>query len=601
MFTFVYMFRNVYTQNGSQVKKMQWQRRSSSNHKQTDNSAQSPHTKKQWLTEAIDHYNAERYEECLKACERIIQLDPRSARAYHGKGLALVSLERYEDALLAYDQAIALASNNPKLYADKGEAIYRLRLNKVFRFSTIEDILKQSTEQAGETVEPFDDPSIISELDEKAFAAYSEAIKLSPKKAILYYLARGQFLNEVAKKREEFYIAQEENMYKLALADFEHVLQIDSNNIRAYIGKADALLGLRRVQETLLTCDQAIHLDPDCVHAYCQKGEALFLLGENEDGLASLEQAIRIDPVYIHAYETKRWILECLERYEDAIAVYDQIILIDPSNLHAYLWKAFIFEIYLERFDNALITYDQAIQVDPTSTQALLGKAHLLFVTKRYEEAVIAYDRINQLLPNDPTRYFEKGEALLRIEHYEEALISFEQVLRLDHEQLIALYKKGEALFGSGLYEEALEIFKQAISYFGQLTVGAITHGYHESPLHITGLMYMSDFYEYPRRLFASLNNSQAALYELEQCYKQAEKALEKNIDKIYHEDFPDDDALDNEETDKYGNPIYRDELGYMLIDITETDDYDPESEIIRALDGQIESNDDEDYEDYDY
>src|SRR2546430_14812366 len=44
-------------------------------------------------------------------------------------------------------------------------------------------------------------------------------------------------------------------------------------------------------------------------------------------------------------------------------------------------------------------------------------------------------------------------------------------------------------------------------------------------------------------------NNSQAALDELERCYKQATDALDKNVHKIY---FPDDDALKKEETDEY-------------------------------------------------
>ncbi|MGI9059005.1 MAG: tetratricopeptide repeat protein [Ktedonobacteraceae bacterium] len=80
-----------------------------------------PENADKWIKEGISHYNAKRYNACLDACERAIQLDPDCARAYHGKGLALAQQNRFGEALLAYQKASHLAPENAKILAEMAE------------------------------------------------------------------------------------------------------------------------------------------------------------------------------------------------------------------------------------------------------------------------------------------------------------------------------------------------------------------------------------------------------------------------------------------------------------------------------------------------
>ena len=65
-------------------------------------------SKELYLSEGIAFYEARQYQLALTACEQAIQLDSNYARAFHGKGLALIGLGRYAEAILAYQQSIRL-------------------------------------------------------------------------------------------------------------------------------------------------------------------------------------------------------------------------------------------------------------------------------------------------------------------------------------------------------------------------------------------------------------------------------------------------------------------------------------------------------------
>lgn len=81
----------------------------------------------QYANVAARHYNSGRYEEALAACNYAIQVDPKSARAYHGKGLILVQQEKYAEALANYQKACEIAPLNAKVHADMAELFYMLK------------------------------------------------------------------------------------------------------------------------------------------------------------------------------------------------------------------------------------------------------------------------------------------------------------------------------------------------------------------------------------------------------------------------------------------------------------------------------------------
>ena len=94
----------------------------------------------QHLEDAIRHYRAAQYQEGLTACNNAVQLDPKCARAYHGRGLIFVQQKKYEEAFDDYQKSCQLEPKNAKLHADIGELLYILNDYEKSRLSYNEAI-----------------------------------------------------------------------------------------------------------------------------------------------------------------------------------------------------------------------------------------------------------------------------------------------------------------------------------------------------------------------------------------------------------------------------------------------------------------------------
>lgn len=77
-----------------------------------------------YISKAIEYYNAGNYKDALAACEQAIQREATSARAYHGKGLALIQQKMHKEALEAFQMASELAPENAKIHADMAELFF---------------------------------------------------------------------------------------------------------------------------------------------------------------------------------------------------------------------------------------------------------------------------------------------------------------------------------------------------------------------------------------------------------------------------------------------------------------------------------------------
>ena len=81
------------------------------------------------------YFHEGKYQEALKFCEEAIQLDPKCARAYHGKGVILTQQKMYDMALKSYQQAVELVPSNAQLLADIGEFYYIIGIIKEEKYN----------------------------------------------------------------------------------------------------------------------------------------------------------------------------------------------------------------------------------------------------------------------------------------------------------------------------------------------------------------------------------------------------------------------------------------------------------------------------------
>jgi tetratricopeptide (TPR) repeat protein len=290
-----------------------------------------------------------RYEKALEVYERVIQLAPTDANAYHRKGIALNRLGRNKEALEVYEQAIRLDPTYAEVYYNKGIALGDLGRNK------------------------------------EALLAYEQAIRLDPTHAEAYY-HKGVALSRLGRNEE-------------ALVIYEQATRLDPKNADAHYNKGIILGKIGRYEEALLAYEQVIRLAPTDARAYMEKGNMLSKLGRNEEALVIYEQAIRLDPKNAHIPYNKGVALGRLGRYEEALLAYEYAIQLAPSRADAHYNKGITLG-NLGRYEEALLAYEQVIRLDPSRAEAIYNKGVIFGNLGRYEEALAACEQVIRL---DPT------------------------------------------------------------------------------------------------------------------------------------------------------------------------------------------------------
>jgi serine/threonine protein kinase len=255
---------------------------------------------------------------------------------------------------------------------------------------------------------------------------------------------------------------QDLKRYQEALEACEQALRLAPNNAYTHINKGIILRNLKRYEEALLAYEQALQLAPNSVNAYNGKGNALSGLKRYEEALLAYEQASGLDPNDAYTYYSKGLALYNLKRYEEALEAYEQASGLDPNNAYTYYSKGLA--LYnLKRYEEALEAYEQALGVDPNNTDAYISKGFALYNLKRYEEALEAYEQALCLNPNYAVAYYNKGNVLYTLKRYEEAVEAYGEVLHLDPNYALAYNGKGNALRHLNRYEEALLAYEQAL------------------------------------------------------------------------------------------------------------------------------------------
>src|SRR6266568_3657108 len=244
----------------------------------------------EWLEKGNALDKEKRYQEALVAYERVIQLIPNFAGAYHSKGNALYSLRQYEKALTVYERAIQLDPNLALAYCGKCNALREMK------------------------------------RCQEALAASERAIQLNPNLAFAYY-SKGSALRGLKR-------------YEEALMTYERAIHLDPGMADIYVGKGIAFSELKHYKEAFTAFQQALQLDDNCTFAYNNRGNTFFELKRYEEALTDYERAIQLEPHDAVYHSNKGSALLSLRRYEEALVACEYSIQLNPDFAYAFTNKA---------------------------------------------------------------------------------------------------------------------------------------------------------------------------------------------------------------------------------------------------------------------
>ncbi len=405
-------------------------------------------------------YHLQQYQDAIIACESALQIDRNwqntsPQRAWYFRGEAFRELKQPENAVFSYDWAIQLQSNyspawvglcrvlfEEKVYQDALTACKTASQNgaswdgfsvslpwlyegKIYHQLQQYSLALKAYEKALKAYEKtitFNPQDVISwskkaEILTKigeynpAFTAINWAINLSPNDSLIL-TQKCAILNHLNQSQQ----TPSEEDYNKALESCEQALQKGNGrwgkfgSAYAWNQRGNALIGLKRYPEALVSIEQAIALQPNYGDAWNNRGVVLWYLQQYSEALASVEQAISINSNDSDAWFNKGSILVTLQQYDQAITAYDRA-LSGNINFRPPLAKANIFinqsAVFwrLKLYQQALITAQKALDINPdkpAQINALYNKILALMSLHEYERAKETLSNLLEIAPNHP-------------------------------------------------------------------------------------------------------------------------------------------------------------------------------------------------------
>ena len=157
-----------------------------------------------------------------------------------------------------------------------------------------------------------------------------------------------------------------------AAKTLRRALSVDPQSAEARANLATVLLTLRRPDEALTCCDDAITLNPNFANAYYTRGNALSHLKRFTLAVASFDRVIAIDPQRANAWNNRGIALQELGRFTDAIASFDRVIALRPSP-KAFINRGGALQA-AGQVDQAIADFDSALALEPNDEDALSNR-----------------------------------------------------------------------------------------------------------------------------------------------------------------------------------------------------------------------------------
>lgn len=233
---------------------------------------------------------------------------------------------------------------------------------------------------------------------------------------------------------------------------------------RTLYTRAGALQELKRYEEALACCDEAISLRPDYAEALNRRGVILAMLKRFDEALASFERSLAIAPASAEAWTNRGNVLGELRRIDQAVASYDQAIEVHPAFFGAHYCRALALA-ELRRFDAALAGFEEALSIIPRNADAWTHRGNVLFALKRHEEALASYDSALAIRPDHAKSFNDKGAALAELGRFGAALECYDKAISLHPGSAETLNNRGLALVELRRFDDALA------SYLGATTI----------------------------------------------------------------------------------------------------------------------------------
>ena len=199
----------------------------------------------QKLQEGWKFYAARNYQAAVQSFTDAINIFPRNAEGYFGRGTAYNELHENQKAIADYNQSIEIAPNF-YTYNNRGKANFELKNYS----AALED--------------------------------FNKALQVNPQD-FTAYINRGKIC--FALKR-----------FNQGMEDFNKAVELQPNNFVAYVQRASAYYALGKFDSALQDLNKAVKLNPNDYESYSYRAETYCELKDYKSALKDFNKAIELNP-----------------------------------------------------------------------------------------------------------------------------------------------------------------------------------------------------------------------------------------------------------------------------------------------------------------
>jgi tetratricopeptide (TPR) repeat protein len=344
------------------------------------------------------------YDKAVAETTKVIELDPRWARAYQERAWIWFLKGHADQAIDDLNKAIEL---------DPGFTLAFLRRADVWSWKGDADRAIADYTRAIET----DLSNLWSyhkrgnlwtqkkEYD-KALADQGRAVQIAPNFAPAY-AARGAIR---LKKLE----------YDLAIVDYTRAIAIDPKYFSAYVGRAEAQVANKDYDKAIADYSWALKVDDRSSAGYAGRGRAHRLKGDNEQAIADYSKALELDPTLVYLYNERGVVWYVKGDLDRAASDFTEALQHTPENAQFcenlgtvyerknngaqavdYYVKAAELRIAQNNLKNAIADWSAAITLDPRRAVAFQRRAEAYAQLGQLDLATADYTKALALAPGN--------------------------------------------------------------------------------------------------------------------------------------------------------------------------------------------------------
>jgi tetratricopeptide (TPR) repeat protein len=347
-----------------------------------------------------------------------ININPKNAYAFIGRGIVKVNIKDYKGAISDYDTGI-------KLYPKMSELVYVVR-----------GLIKEQIQDK-----------------EGAIIDYSIAIKINSN-YVDAYIYRGDLMAEMKDTLR-------------ALVNYDSAIILQPNNSDSYIQRGSLKTKMKDYKRAIADYDKAIILQSDNTDSYIQRGNLKTEMKDYKGAIVDYDSAIILQPNNSDSYTQRGNLKKAMKDFKGAIVDYNKAIIIHPNSIDAYLQKGDL-KTEIKDFKGAITEYDKALKLDTTVGKSIWKQC--IFSQRGYAKAknndfigaTVDFDKLIEFDPNNPSIYLIRGSYKFNIKNYESAIIDFNKVIQLSQKNL-------EPYRWIAMCRKAQKDYKDAIKYYDNI------------------------------------------------------------------------------------------------------------------------------------